>query len=125
MHCRIGSLETPELGRYLLMLEKLQNLKKLKIQIEERGQEVTYVLTKYRKKPLVIEAMRIPELKNQEYEDLRDWLDDKASANGRSLWIHTIDGDMVANPGDWIIRGVDGEFYPCTHSVFKATYEEV
>lgn len=86
---------------------------------------MTYVLTKYRKKPVVIEAMRMPELKNQEYEDLRDWLDDKASGHGSSLLIHTAEGDMIANPGDWIIRGVEGDFYPCKDSVFKATYDEV
>ena len=39
--------------------------------------------------------------------------------------VHTLEGDMKANPGDWIITGVKGEQYPCKDDIFKATYEEV
>ena len=39
--------------------------------------------------------------------------------------IHTLEGDMRVSSGDWIIRGVQGEFYPCKPDIFKATYEEV
>lgn len=42
---------------------------------------------------------------------------------GLAIW--TLEGDMVANPGDWIIRGAQGEFYPCKPDIFSATYEEV
>lgn len=41
-----------------------------------------------------------------------------------SLVIPTLEGDMLANPGDWIIRGVKGELYPCKPDIFEATYEE-
>ena len=41
------------------------------------------------------------------------------------LMIHTLEGDMRVSAGDWIIRGVQGEFYPCKPDIFKATYEEV
>ena len=37
--------------------------------------------------------------------------------------ISTLEGDMTAIPGDWIIRGVSGEFYPCKPDIFAATYE--
>jgi hypothetical protein len=41
------------------------------------------------------------------------------------LTIHTIEGDMIAMPGDWIITGVKGEQYPCKPDIFDATYEKV
>jgi hypothetical protein len=40
-----------------------------------------------------------------------------------ALCVRTLEGTRVANPGDWIIRGVQGEFYPCKDSIFKETYE--
>lgn len=39
--------------------------------------------------------------------------------------IGTLEGDMAASPGDWIIKGIRGEFYPCKPEIFAATYEEV
>lgn len=39
--------------------------------------------------------------------------------------IHTLEGDMKANVGDWIIEGVKGEMYPCKPDIFEATYELV
>jgi hypothetical protein len=41
------------------------------------------------------------------------------------LIISTLEGDLRASPGDWIIRGVKGEFYPCKPDIFAATYEPV
>lgn len=41
------------------------------------------------------------------------------------LIIHTLEGDMRAEPGDWIIKGVAGEFYPCRDDIFTTTYEAV
>jgi hypothetical protein len=45
------------------------------------------------------------------------------SAEG--LYIMTLEGKMRANKGDWIIKGVKGELYPCKPDIFEATYEEV
>lgn len=42
-----------------------------------------------------------------------------------SLTIPTLEGDMTASPGDWIIRGVNGEIYPCKPDIFEKTYEAV
>jgi len=39
--------------------------------------------------------------------------------------IHTLEGDMTAMPGDWIVSGVEGETYPCKDRIFRATYEPV
>lgn len=41
----------------------------------------------------------------------------------QTLQVHTLEGVMSALPGDWIIRGVAGEFYPCREDIFQATYE--
>ena len=48
-----------------------------------------------------------------------DWAD-----YGSTLTIDTLEGQMTALPGDWIIRGVQGEFYPCKPDIFAATYEQ-
>ena len=42
-----------------------------------------------------------------------------------TLDIPTLEGVMTARAGDWIIRGVKGEFYPCKHDIFEATYDQV
>ena len=44
---------------------------------------------------------------------------------GNSLSVHTLEGDMRASVGDWIIKGVNGEFYPCKPDIFEKTYEAV
>lgn len=71
-------------------------------------------MTLYRKKPVVIEAMRL----GVDCHDVDRILD----ANTRSL-AQTLEGVMVAEPGDYIIRGVQGEFYPCKADIFESTYE--
>jgi hypothetical protein len=75
---------------------------------------------KYRKKPIVIEAWR-----NTEGEIPPDWLQGRGCGlSGTTLQIVTLEGVMNANPGDWIIRGVKGEVYPCKPDIFAATYEK-
>ena len=60
-------------------------------------------VARFRKKPVIIEAYQT------EVE----------------MVISTLEGDMIASPGDWIITGVNGEQYPCKPDIFKKTYEEV
>lgn len=45
--------------------------------------------------------------------------------NGTDIFIETLEGTMTAEVGDWIIKGVFGEFYPCKDTIFQATYEKV
>lgn len=45
--------------------------------------------------------------------------------DGLSLLIKTLEGEMMADPGDWIIKGIKGELYPCKPDIFAATYEPV
>ena len=88
---------------------------------------------KYHKKPVVIEAMRFyadelvmvevarwcggrigSEAKASDHTDVAYWID-----------IPTLEGVMKASPGDYIIKGVQGGFYPCKPDIFEATYEKV
>jgi len=95
---------------------------------------------KFRKKPIEVEAMQVAAETNDE-----DFLDPNTRAQAEiagwmmgngfrdfKVWgerrpygiaIRTLEGVMVASPGDWIIRGVQGEFYPCKPDIFEATYE--
>lgn len=77
----------------------------------------------FRKKPVTIEARQflIPGVNRE----LADWCggDLGTDAMGPLIEIETLEGQMLARPGDWIIRGVKGEFYPCKPDIFAATYE--
>lgn len=80
---------------------------------------------KYRKKPVVIEAVR--------WTGGNDSLQAISAlgggtlelADGRGLEILTLEGTMTARIGDWIIRGIKGELYPCKPDIFAATYDPV
>ena len=84
---------------------------------------------KFRKKPVVIEAIQI---------GVDPWPDAAWDAVNRNeivlqypvephgyIEIHTLEGVMRGERGDWLIRGVKGEFYPCKPDIFAATYERV
>jgi hypothetical protein len=72
---------------------------------------------KCRKKPVVIEATQW--FKDGDHPKV-NWISWKGF--GR---IDTLEGEMQVTPGDWIITGVKGEFYPCKDEIFKLTYEAV
>jgi len=82
---------------------------------------------KYRKRPVVIEAFQYDgencrsaaEFVGETHED------DDLCCDSHVYRIETLEGIMSANPGDWIIKGVKGEFYPCKPDIFEATYEAV
>ncbi len=92
---------------------------------------------KFRKKPVVIDAVRW----EGEWKRIIEWMESfvlpghflfpigdnpplTVNKNGY-LEIHTLEGTMRADLGDWIIRGIKGEFYPCKPDIFEATYEPV
>ena len=81
---------------------------------------------KFRKKPVVIEAIQWTG--NNSYE-VGSFTGMKASmAKQHDQWeilIETLEGTMKADRGDWIIKGVQGEFYPCKPDIFEQTYEPV
>jgi SOS-response transcriptional repressor LexA len=99
---------------------------------------------KFRKRPVVIEAIRNTGTEESINEVLR-WISERTD-DFRTLMVEddgyvspgigvvpalgtidipTLEGTMTAQPGDWIICGVQGEFYPCKPDIFEATYEEV
>ena len=119
-------------------------------------------MAQYRKKPVVIEAVRwrgynsnldtaeapdqsveitFENMRGIKWEPLPDWLpkplpkckwgqNSRCPAqpgeilrDGEFIYIGTLEGEMCAAPGDWIIRGVKGELYPCKPDIFEATYE--
>ena len=87
---------------------------------------------KYRKKPVVIEAWRWDGTPDGA-TPIIDWILSVGDRTARYddadepavLLIHTLEGTMQADPGDFIICGVQGEFYPCKPDIFAATYEVV
>lgn len=85
---------------------------------------------RYRKMPVVIEAMG--PLTPENRDAIAKWCNGKAEERhlagpGRGtthgVVIHTLEGNMSAAYGDYVIRGVHGEFYPCKPHIFAATYE--
>ncbi len=86
-------------------------------------------MSKYRKKPVVIEAMQFD---GNNQRALIDWAD-PVKDGGESVYLDIDDdltvmtphGDTVAEPGDYIVKDVEGEFYPCSASIFEATHEKV
>lgn len=88
----------------------------------------------FRKKPVEIEAWQVPPSCNddniQQHGKLvaeikiaapdADWT---VANNNGEIDIHTLEGTMRASNGDWIIRGVKGELYPCKPDIFAATYD--
>lgn len=94
---------------------------------------------KYRKKPIVIEAVQYPvnEIPDNplEFREVPDWLKEavdqgkivpvQSTEDYYYLDITTPEGVMRMGPEDWIIQGVKGEIYPCKKEIFKLTYEAV
>jgi hypothetical protein len=91
-------------------------------------------MPKFRKKPVVIEAVQFTGANGWEIQDFMEMrLQEEYDLDGDSLGliIPTLEDGAnqqakhVASPGDWIIKGIKGEFYPCKPDIFAATYEEV
>lgn len=95
------------------------------------------MIKKYRKKPVEIEAVQWTGKNDTEVEDfIGDYLAGygdnlvcyKPKLNqylSKLMYIRTLEGAMIASVGDYIIKGVQGEFYPCKPDIFEQTYEEV
>ncbi len=96
---------------------------------------------KYRKKPVIIDAVQWTGENIDEaltflqdgHADFKHLPDDGVhiepgvghTPHDGKLFIPTLEGTITASPGDWIIKGVKGEFYPCKPGIFEATYEAV
>ena len=83
-------------------------------------------MRRYRKKPVIIEAVRWNGFNIVEVLALARGIGNISQSFADDLLeIETLEGAMRANKGDWIIRGIKGELYPCKDDIFRATYEEV
>ena len=85
-------------------------------------------MAQYRKKPVVIEAIQLEDLEVYTLMSILHLVGlgkDIFEVKGDGLIIKTLEGDMRASIGDWIIKGVQGEFYPCKPDIFEKTYEKV
>jgi len=97
---------------------------------------------KYRKKPVVIEAFQMTPERREDNADWPVWLHEAWNtefdtpgslfpaknyglSDGEELGIRTLEGALLVSFGDWIIRGMKGELYPCKPDIFEATYEAV
>ncbi len=81
----------------------------------------------FKKKPVVVEAVQFIDSKEGIADVLRFYGHAALIPSGmvNKILIKTLEGTMIANPSDWIIKGVKGEFYPCKPDIFEQTYEEV
>lgn len=75
----------------------------------------------YRKKPVVIEAIQF----TGNFDEIENFVGGDAEFRDGGLVVATLEGPLRANPNDYIIKGVKGEFYPCKPDIFEATYEPV
>lgn len=75
---------------------------------------------KFQKKPVVIDAEQWFPGRKVDGVVERPAIDSRSETVGI---VKTLEGDMIARPGDWIITGVEGEKYPCKNEIFKKTYE--
>lgn len=76
---------------------------------------------KYVKKPVVIEAVQWT---GENTQELSEFMGVTSFCDGK-VQISTLEGVLTASKGDWIIKGVRGEFYPCKPDIFQATYSQV
>lgn len=80
-------------------------------------------MAKYRKRPVIIDAIEWTGKNEKQVLDFMNW--QHADVENGELHIHTLEGRMHASIGDFVIRGVAGEFYACKPEIFHATYELV
>src|SRR5690348_11208557 len=103
-------------------------------------------MAKYRKKPVVIEAVQWnvngeclgrdcldhPLVRGTSYAEVNEMIGTSGCSNDSEMWdwsrmgcVETLEGKHLVTPNDWIITGVKGEVYPCKPDIFEATYEKV
>ena len=80
------------------------------------------MVKKYRKKPVTIEAIQ---WNGENLSEIDEFTEGKVKNHESVLIITTLEWDMYASLSDYIIKGVNGEFYPCKPDIFAKTYDEV
>ncbi len=82
-------------------------------------------MPKFRKKPVVIDAFRFGHDKPEDWFEKAENIKVKCSLDPLIVYcvVETLEGEMRANEGDYILKGVEGEIYPCKAEIFIKTYE--
>lgn len=75
---------------------------------------------KFRKKPVVVDAVQWD---GHNADEISKFLDTPAIVINKKIRLKTLEGTMYADVKDWVIKGVQGEFYPCKPDIFEKTYE--
>ena len=78
-------------------------------------------MAKYRKKPVVIDAIQWT---GENRQEIREFARNCVDFVSDTVIIDTLEGTMRADEGDYIIRGIQGEYYPCKPDIFEETYEK-
>lgn len=81
-------------------------------------------MAKFRKKPVVIEAIQFTGENQSQINKFTDSKSRVSGYNNNKIEIETLEGVMTASINDFIIKGVNGEFYPCKPDIFEKTYEK-
>lgn len=74
---------------------------------------------KYKKRPVVIDAIQY---NGANADEISEFVGESYVGNRRTPVISTLEGEMSVTAGDWVIKGIKGEFYPCKPDIFEATY---
>ena len=117
-----------ELGAdyYPIVFDAADEIERLRKQVEMTRSDQPTVADLYRKRPVIVEVMGPLTVDNA--VQVQSWCGGTIGTGyGEpvALIIPTLEGSMVASLGDYVIRGVQGEFYPCKPDIFAQTYEPV
>ena len=82
-------------------------------------------MTRYRKRPVVVDAIQFTGKNVPEIAQLLDWDFDDGDGDCDTIIIETLNGDVTVTAGEWIVRGIAGEGYPCRADLFELTYEPI
>lgn len=82
-------------------------------------------MSKFRKRPVVIEAEQFDPGAEEWPFEAEMWASPVIRTGDNAYAINTLEGPYIVTPGNWIIRGIKGEFYVCKDEIFRLTYEAV
>lgn len=127
---KINAKEISAHGQEAIIVRVLEEQGLYEVQLGENifmmdDRLLTEVRRRFVKKPIVIEAMLWDGSNKEEVENFIENEELYLFTEPNTLKINTLEGDMIVSVGDYIIKGVNGEFYPCKPDIFEKTYEEV
>lgn len=112
----------PKENRIGVLEREVAELRRYK---EEQEEKENPKVRKYKKKPMVIEAVKFKDYWHlkRKFPDITIYTD--LVDNHRVVSIQTLEGNMEISEGDYIIKGIKGEYYPCKPDIFEESYERV